>query len=85
MISLDVHMLCITAIIRIVHALHCLAVDADMLARVGYCARKTVAASLVKALTAGVVTVAGMFSSHHDIALAAAVIFVVGTIAYSTG
>jgi len=47
--------------------------------------RKTVTASLVKTLAAGVVTVAGMLPSNHDIALTTAVIFVIGTIAYSTG
>jgi hypothetical protein len=39
----------------------------------------------MKTLTAGILTVAGMLSAHHDIALAAAAVFVVGTIAHSTG
>ena len=85
MVSLDVNMICFAAVIRIVYAFHCLAIDADMLAWVRDSTRKTVAASLVKALAAGIIAVAGMFSSHHDIALAAAVVFVVSTIAYSTG
>lgn len=85
MVSLDVDMICMTAVILIVHALHRLAVDADILARVGDSARKAVPASLVKALAAGVITVAGMLPSYHDIALTAVVVFVVGTIAYATG
>ena len=85
MVSLDVNMLCVTAVIRIVYTLHCLAVNADMPARVRNCARKAVTTSLVKALAAGIIAVAGMFSPYHDIALAAAVVFVIGTVAYSTG
>lgn len=85
MISFDVDMIRAAAVVFIVHALYCLTVDADVLARVRDRARKAVAAPLVKTLTAGVLTVAGMFSAHHDISLAAAVVFVIGTIAYSTG
>lgn len=85
MVPLDVNMLRIAAVIRIVYALHCFAVDADMLAWMGNRACKAVAAPLVKALAAGIITVTGMLSSHHDVTLAAAVVFVVGTIAHSTG
>lgn len=85
MISLDIDMLRAAAVIRIVHTLHSFAVDADMLAWMRHGARKAVAAPLMKAFTAGILTVAGMLSAHHDIALAAAVVFVIGTIAYSTG
>ena len=85
MVPLDINMLCTAAVIRIVHAFHGLTIDADMLAWVWNCTCKAIAAPLVKALTAGIITVAGMFSSHHDIALATAAVFVVGTITYSTG
>ena len=85
MISFDVDMFRTAAVIRIVHTLHCLTVDADMLARMRHGTRKAVTAPLVKTFTTCIFTVAGMLSAHHDIALAAAVVFVVGTIAYSTG
>ena len=85
MVSFDVDMLCITAVIRIVYTLYRLAVDTDMLAWVRDRTRKAVTAPLVKAFTAGIITVTGMFPAHHDIALTATAVFVIGTIAYSTG
>lgn len=85
MVSLDIDMIRTATVVFVVHTLHRLAVDADMLARMRYRTRKAVAASLVETLAAGILTVTGMLSAHHDIALAAAVVFVVGTIAYSTG
>ena len=39
---------------------------------------------LRKALAAGFVTVAGMLSAHHDVALAAQALVVVGTVFHST-
>ena len=83
--SLDINMLRIAAVIRVVYTLHRLAIDADMLARVRNRTRKAITASLVKALTAGIITITGMFSADHDIAFTATAVFVIGTIAYSTG
>lgn len=78
-------MLCAAPVICIVHAFHCLAVYANRLARMGYGTCETIPVSLMKTLTAGIVAVAGMLSAYHDIALAAAMVFVIGTIGYSTG
>ncbi len=85
MISLDVNMFCAASVVCIVHAFHCLTVYANRLAWVGYGTCETIPVSLMKTLTAGIVAVAGMLSAYHDIALAAAMVFVIGTIGYSTG
>lgn len=85
MISLDVNMLCTAPVIRVVDTLYCLTVDADVLAWMRDSTCKTVTASLMKALTTRILTVTGMLAAHHDIALTAAVVFVIGTIAYATG
>ena len=85
MISLDVNMLCTAPVIRVVDTLYYLTVDADVLAWMRDSTCKAVTASFMKALTTRILTVTGMLSTHHDIALTAAVVFVIGTIAYATG
>jgi len=78
-------MLCFAAIICIINTFYSLAVNAYGLAWVGYRAGKTVPASLMEALTAGIITITGMFTTYHNIAFTAAVILIIGTVTYSTG
>jgi len=85
MISLDINMLCTTAVIRIVNALYCLAVNANVLTWVRNSTCKTIAASFMETFTAGIFTITRMLTPHHNIALTAAMVFVIGTITYSTG
>jgi len=39
----------------------------------------------MEALTAGIFTITRMLTPHHNIALTTAMVFVIGTITYSTG
>ena len=81
--ALDVHMLCAAAVVRIVYALHYLTVNAYCRAWVGNRARVHVAAPLVKALAARILTVAGMLAAYLNISLAAAFVLIIRT-AYSS-
>jgi len=71
-----------TFIIAVVDTFDSLAIDADrsagMLQRAGK--RIMSFSSLREALTAGFITVARMFSAHHDIPFATQIISVVGTV-----
>jgi len=77
-------MLRMTLIVRIVHALFRLAVDADRAAGMLQRAYISVVPSLGKALAAGAFTIAGMCASHHDIALTAIMFLIVTTVLHTT-
>jgi len=79
-------MLGMTFVIRIVDTLHSLTVDADNLAGMNHRTLKRIHSLplLNKALTAGRLTIAGMFSAHHDIPLAAQTILIVDTVLHCT-
>ena len=68
------------AVVAVVDTFCRLTVNADRLARVRNCACERIAASLVKAFTARVIAVTGMFSTYHNVAFTAAMVFVIGTI-----
>lgn len=82
--ALDVHMLRAAAVVRIIYALCHLAVNAYRRAWMGNRARVHVAASLVKALTARILTVAGMLAAYLNISLAAAFVLIIRTAYGST-
>lgn len=77
--ALDIHMVCSTLVVAVIHALHRLAVDADMLAGMGdgACERVKSLPVLREALAAGIIAAAGVFPAHTDIALAAKVFCVI--------
>jgi len=77
-------MLRMALIVGIVDTFHGLAVDADRLAGMddGTLKRPHPLSLLQKALAAGVITAAGMFSAHHDIPLAAQTVLIIGTVLY---
>lgn len=83
---LDIHMLRHTLVIAVMNAFYSLTVDADRLA--GVCNRtgKRIRSFslVVKAFAAGVITIAGMFSCHHDISFTAQAILIIGTTFYDT-
>lgn len=84
--ALDIHMIRHTLVIAVMNAFYSLTVDADRLA--GMCDRtgKRIRSFslVVKAFTAGVITIAGMFSCHHDISFTAQAILIIGTTFYDT-
>ena len=84
--ALDIHMIRMAFIIGIINALLRFAVDADGFARMDHGAFEGIHALplLNKAFTAGSVAIAGALSSHHDISLAAQMLFIIGTILHRT-
>ena len=83
--SSDIHMVSSTFVIAVMHTVHRFTVNADGLAWMRDSACKAVAASLVKAFTACTITVTGMFPADHNVAFAAAAVFVIGAVCYATG
>ncbi len=77
-------MLCMTLIITIIHTSDRFAINADRPAGMFQRTCIGIISLLRKTLTACIVTAVRMFAAHHDIALAAALIFIVGTIVYAT-
>lgn len=75
----------IAAVIAVVDTSCRFTVNADGLAWMRDSACKAVAASLVKAFTACTITVTGMFPADHNVAFAAAAVFVIGAVCYATG
>ena len=77
-------MLRMALVITVIHTFYRFAVNTDrpagMLQRTGV----RIIFLLRKALTACIVATVRMFAAHHDIALAAALFFVVGTTVYAT-
>jgi len=77
-------MLRMALVITIIHTFCCFAINTDrfagMLQRTGI----RIILLLGKALTACICATACMFTAYHNIALAAALIFIVGTIVYTT-
>lgn len=84
--ALDVHMLCYAFIIIIIHTFHGITIDADDLAWVLQRAGIGIPSlsSLGKALTAGIIRTAGMLPAHHNIALAAKSLLIIGTVFHPT-
>ena len=84
--ALDIHMIRHTLVIAVINTLYRLAVNADGLTgmRQGITERFSSLSLLRKALTAGAVTVTGMFTSHHDVSLTAQTVLVIGTIFHNT-
>jgi len=70
----------VTTVVIIVNTPYRFTVNADGLAWMRNSACKAVAASLMKALAASAVAVTSMLSAYHDIALATAMVFVIGTV-----
>ena len=84
--ALNIYMIRIALIIGIVNTFYGFTVYAYGLAGVGHGTLKRLPAFpfLNKALTAGIVTIAGMFSAHHNVSFAAKAILIIGTILYRT-
>ena len=80
--ALDVHVIRMTFIIGIINALYRFIVNADGLAGMDHGAFEGILSlpPASKAVTAGIVTVTCMLSSHHNIALAAHGLLIIGTI-----
>ena len=75
-------MVCHTLIIAVIDTFYSLTVDADGLTWMSQrvTERLPSLSFLRKALATGSVAVAGMLTSHHDIALAAQAILIIGTV-----
>jgi hypothetical protein len=73
-----------TLVITVVNTSDRLAVNADGSAGMLQSACKAVPLLIRKAFTACLVIAAGMLSAHHNIALTAAITFVVSTVFYRT-
>lgn len=84
--ALDVHMVCVTFVVGVVNTLYSFTVDADGGAWMRHGALEGISSLslLHKALAAGTVTVICMFTAHHDVAFAAQMPVVVGTIIHCT-
>lgn len=84
--AFDIHMIRYTLVIAVMNAFYSLTVDADRLA--GMCDRtgKRIRSFslVVKAFAAGIITVAGVLSCHHNISLAAQTVLIIGTAFYDT-
>ena len=76
----------IAFVIAVVDTFHCFAVNTDGPAGMCQRTRKHIVSLslLCKALTAGLLTVAGMLAAHHDISLGTEAVLVVGTIFHYT-
>ena len=84
--ALDIHMLCRTLIIFIMGTFGSLAVNTDIAGGVAGAAAVGVAGPLAgkKALAAGLITTAGVFSAHHDIPLGTQFFLVVSAVFHNT-
>lgn len=84
--ALDIYMLRRAFIVGIVNTVGCLAVDADGGAGMRNRALKGIHSLpfLHEALTAGLVRAACMLAAHHNIALGAQMLLIIGTILYRT-
>jgi len=84
--ALDVHMLCRTLIILIISTFGSLAVNTDIAGGVASAVAVGIARPPAgkKALTACLITAAGMFSAHHDIPLGTQSFLVVHTVFHTT-
>lgn len=84
--ALDIHMIRHTLVIAVMNAFYSLTVDADGLAGMRDRTGKRIRSFslVVKAFAAGIITVAGMLSCHHDISFTAQTILIIGTTLYDT-
>lgn len=84
--AFDIHVVRIALIIGIINTFCCLTVDTDRLAGMDHGAFKGIRSFffLDKAFAAGIVTVAGMLSAHHNVPFAAKAILIIGTILHRT-
>jgi len=81
----DIHMIGMAFIIGIINAFRCLAVNADGFAGMDYRTFERIGSCplLNKAFAAGIITIAGMLSAHHNISLTAQAILIVDTTLHS--
>ena len=79
-------MVCHAFIIGVVDAFYSLAVNTDGFMRVCYRTLERIgySASLSKTLTTGFLAITSVLASHHDIALAAQMLFVIGPVFHCT-
>ena len=84
--ALDVHMVCVTLVVGVVNTLYCFTVYTDSGTWMCHGALEGISPLplLRKALAAGTVTVISMFTAYHDVAFAAQMLVVVGTVIHCT-
>ena len=81
--ALDVHMLRIALVICVIHTFYSFAVDADSPAGI-HGVGCGLAGPVLEAFAAGIVFLLRFLASYHNIALAAALVIIIGTIFYYT-
>lgn len=82
--ALDIHTICLTLIIIIIHTFHSFAINVDRAARMRKRACIAAVLLLCKALTTGILTALRVLSAHHDIALRASLLLIVAAVVHST-
>lgn len=82
--AFDIHMFRMAFVITVIDTLDRFTVDADRLAGMLQRTRVGAIPFLCKTLTARIRTTVRMFSAHHDIALATALVLIIGTVIHST-
>lgn len=82
--AFDIHMFRMALVIAVIDTLDRFTVDADCLAGMLQRTRVGAVPFLRETLTARIRTTVRMFSAYHDVALAAALVLIIGTIIHST-
>jgi hypothetical protein len=82
--AFDVHMLCMTLIVRIVHTFHSFTVNTNSPAGMVEGTHICAFVPLGKAVAACVSTGVRVLSSHHDISFAAAIVLIIAAVLHTT-